>query len=1434
MNPALSVFHPSIQNWFGQHFDGPTVVQTESWPAIARGEHALITAPTGSGKTLTAFLWSLSQFASGAYPVGQTSVLYISPLKALNNDIQRNLATPLAELRSEHEFPSVQVAIRSGDTDQSQRQRMLRQPPDILITTPESLSLMLTTIKGRQALSHVRTLILDEIHSIVDNRRGAQLMVNIERLSDLAGEFQRLALSATARPLDLVADFVAGRDMRGQVRPIEIIDAPQAKELQFRVRFPAAAQDANVSGKKLWEPLSEDFRQLIDGNQSTLFFTNSRRLAEKITLKINEPAADPIAYAHHGSLAREVRNEVEQRLKGGELKAIVATNSLEMGIDVGHLDEVVLVQSPPSVASALQRIGRAGHNVNEVSLGTLYPTHAQDFLEAAVLADAIAERDLEPLQPLQAPLDVLAQIIISISATEPWPVADLYQLITRATPYANLAREQFDLVIEMLSGRYSGSRIRELKPRLTHDRIEGTVHANRGALLALYSSGGSIPDRGYFKLRHVDTGGIIGELDEEFVWEATVGDKFTLGTRHWQIHRITHNDVIVRDAPPGASTPPFWRNEFFGRSWHFSARIGTHLEQQEEALRRNARTEQQQSLESAGFESLAASELLDFLEDQRQHTDAPLPHRHHLLLELVRAGPAGYRGPDDPRQLVIHTYWGARLNQPFALALRAAWQRKYGSKLDIHADNNAVVLQCKGDPDPHDILSLVTVEQLPELLRISLESSGFFGARFRECAGRALLLTRQRFNQRLPLWMSRMQAKKLMSEVKSFSDFPVMLETWRTCLDDEFDLPHLRQVLEEIHNGTIRWTYVTTATPSPFARDLTFAQVSRYMYADDTPEGEEVSALNADLIAQAVHDQALRPLLRHAVVTQFEAKRQRHSDGYAPDSAEDWAEWLKERILLPADEFPADLQQQTFASLIKVGSKRWFTHRELVWGLHQRGLLDAAPPDNTPVVDEPRNAIQICREILSFYGPRTAEEIENLLPRVPADLLSEDETFVQGRLSDAVPADAVQWCDADNLEILLRMQRAQQRPNLNPQPATRLPAFLARLHQMGAAKGGASILFALESLRGYSAPVATWLHDLLAARIAQASSADLETAIEEYGLQWRGTGKQQIALGYREDLLNLDTDATATSNPLTALFTDPTASYSFQQLADRQSLSNTEFNESWWQAVWDGELSCDGLQPLQNAHERRYKVADLAAAQTSRRRLARAAPAWRGQWHLCPPAHSLDPLSVLEEDKELVRSLLDRYGILSRELVVREALQRYGQPWRWRHAFRALRIMELAGEVLVGQFFTELSTPQFATPAAYSLWQLLGDAQIQNGDDVFWTAAHDPVAPCGLGLDWPQIPHRRLGNYLAFHDGSLALVVGAGGRNLDYYVAPEHPQIHAINSVLAHLVDTLGQRVTILTINDTPARSSPYLAPLQVLFEVVSDHKSVGLQSRHR
>ncbi len=640
----------------------------------------MITAPTGSGKTLAAFLWAINQLVTGKIKTGFTSVLYISPLRALNNDIQRNLLRPLEELKLRFtqaglSFPEISVETRSGDTPQSERARMLRHPPEILITTPESLNLLVSSAGGRTNLKDLSCVILDEVHAVVGSKRGVYLMTAVERLVPLSGEFQRISLSATIRSPETAAQFIGGYMISGSpvqpeftARSVPVVRSQITRQYDIKVLFPEA--EIPESKGPEWTRLVTELKKVIRENRSTLLFANGRRLCERLALAINEEEETPLAYVHHGSLSREIRAEVEKKLREGELKAVVATNSLELGIDIGALDEVILIQPPPSVSSAIQRVGRAGHQVGQVCKGTIFPINPHDLLEAAVLSPLIISQDMEAINPVICPLDVLAQVIVAMVGLEKWDIDTLFAHVTASYSYRTLSREQFDLVLNMLAGRYADSQIRDLKPQISIDRLDNTVAAKKGALLSVYTSGGVIPDRGYFHLRHQESGALIGELDEEFVWEARLGQIFALGAQNWRIERITHNDVFVMPGNPSIMAAPFWKGEENHRDFHFSELIGNFLEEANDRL------------ENAGFidnlkqnflmDTAAATGLVAYLKSQKEATGCDLPHRHHIVVELVMAGTGGAA----ENQLILHTMWGNRVNRPLAMALDAAWEAK--------------------------------------------------------------------------------------------------------------------------------------------------------------------------------------------------------------------------------------------------------------------------------------------------------------------------------------------------------------------------------------------------------------------------------------------------------------------------------------------------------------------------------------------------------------------------------------------------------------------------------------------------------------------------------------------------------------------------------------------------------------------------------------
>jgi ATP-dependent helicase Lhr and Lhr-like helicase len=1423
-------FHPLLQGWFDNKYLSPTDVQQRAWPRIATGEHLLITAPTGSGKTLTAFLWSINRFVTGELATGTTRILYISPLKALNNDIQRNLITPLAEIRQHFEdagqsFPQIRVQTRSGDTDQGERRRMVRQPPEILITTPESLNLMLSSASGQSMLHNIDTVILDEIHGVVGDKRGVYLMTAVERLVPMSGEFQRIALSATVNPLETVADTVAGylRDRESYTkREVGIVRSNAEKVYDITVRYPESAATRGVDDE-LWDALVPDFVERIKQNRSTLLFVNSRAICEKITHKINNYAQHTLAYAHHGSLARDIRTDVEHRLKEGTLAAIVATSTLEMGIDIGALDEVILIQSPDSISSSIQRIGRAGHDVGAVSHCTVYPTHAQDFIEAAVLARAVLDADIEPIRTIECPLDVLSQIVISMTGTSAWDIDELYREIRRSTAYHRLSRRQFDLVVSMLSGRYADNHIRELRPKVIIDRQENTIEARKGALMTLYLSGGVIPDRGYFQLRHEDSNARIGELDEEFVWEANVGQVFSFGTQHWQVRKITHNDVVVGPGKPTTVAPPFWKSEPLSRSFHYAERVAGFLEHANDQLDDPAFADYLVS--DHRVEPPVAEQIISYLKRQREHTRCALPHRHHLLVEKVKTGPGGAAG----QQMVLHTMWGARVNRPLAMALEASWQQRFGEQPEVFVTNESLVIQLPHEMTATELLQMVSSENIEQLLRQRLEGAGFFGARFRENAGRALLLSKSRFNERKPLWMSRLQSQKLLDSVMKFHDFPILLETWRTCLHDEFDLHSLRQVLVEIETNEIVIEEINTQTPSPFAQSVAWGQINTYMYMDDQPKSSKTSNLGADLLAEVVFTPELRPTLPIGLVEEFEQRQHRLAPGYAPDSLRDLIEWVKERSFIPAVEWAAMISDMDGTDTSKLTSISNGNAEMIV------ASDDARHVSGTLAEGGDESLGTLISNWMQHYGPITQQRIQHLLG-VPTErlgtvlqLLVDDGTVVFGPLTEGI--EETQWCDANNYEFLLRLLRTRHRTSFEPLEIDRLVPFLFQWQtaETGERDDVDRLFDAMTQLRCYPAPAEQWESEFLPARLPGYQTRTLDLLFQEGDMMWLGTGPKQATFCFSEDIDLLHEEVPKVTASLPA----DTGRFDFGNLLDTSGLTAAELTEELWHDVWQSAISNDAVSTLRKGIEQGFSTPDLSTSSSGRSRRIRRGGfnQWRnaipfsGNWFRVPYSTAeIDAVERDETSRERVRLLLDRYGIVFRELVAREA-----EPFRWRAIFRSLRLMELAGEVFSGYFFKGITGPQFISPTALRRLQ-----RLRVDETIFWLNATDPLSPCGLGLEGlSNLPRRIPSNYLVFHGTRVVLVIERQGKVLDIRVPPNDPNLPKYLDVLRHLAYRSfapKRKLNIETINDEPATISAYADVLDDAFDLIRDFQSLYIQ----
>src|ERR1700761_7960715 len=955
---SLEVFTPRTQEWFTGAFAAPTAAQVQAWPAIASGEHVLISAPTGSGKTLAAFLWAIDRLAAEP-PVDdpkrrRTSLVYVSPLKALSYDVDRNLRTPLRGIGAD-----LKVAVRTGDTPQRERQQMLREAPDILITTPESLYLMLTG-QAQKLFEGTRWCIVDEIHAVASTKRGAHLALTLERLTAAAGvDVQRIGLSATQNPLEEV-----GRFMVGPHRQCRVVDTGVRKELDLEIQVPVESMvepeaTAGVGGTELdplaggeatrrsiWPAIYPELLELIKQHKSTIMFVNNRRSAERIALRLNEMAGEELARSHHGSLAREERTVVEELLKSGELPCLVATSSLELGIDMGAVDLVIQVESPKSVARGLQRIGRAGHSVGDVSRGRIFPKFRSDLLECAVVARRMREARIETTVVPRNPLDVLAQQIVAIAAAageeEPVAVDDLFALVTRTHTYAELSRGQFENVLDMLDGRYPSSEFAELRARIVWDRVAGTMRARQGARQLAVTNAGTIPDRGLFAVTLPD-GRRVGELDEEMIYEARPGQTFLLGATTWRIEEIGRDRVIVTPAPGLPGAIPFWKGDTIGRPRELGEAIG--------AFARWAVDQSPETLErDYDLDRRAAANLVEFLTEQQQATRV-VPSDRAIVVERFRDEIGDWR-------LGVLSPFGGRVHAAWSLALSARIRDQIGLESDaIYSDDGIIVHLPDAEEPPSADLVLLEPDEIEDLVVAELGSSALFGARFRENAGRALLIPRARPGKRTPLWQQRLKSQSLLEVARKYGEFPVVLETYRECLRDVLDVPGLVQLLTQLHRRELTLVEIETPTASPFASSLLFAYVATYMYEGDTPNAERRAAalsLDRDLLRELLGQEELRDLIDPGALQSVEADLQCLSEPARAANRDGLIDVLRRvgdltveeigaRVLEGLDpaKMLADLQGERRVAPVRVnGEERWIDAADA--GLY-RDALGAAP-----------------------------------------------------------------------------------------------------------------------------------------------------------------------------------------------------------------------------------------------------------------------------------------------------------------------------------------------------------------------------------------------------------------------------------------------------------------------------------------------------------
>jgi ATP-dependent Lhr-like helicase len=1419
---ALEQFSPRTREWFKAAFTEPTPAQEQAWPAIASGEHVLISAPTGSGKTLAAFLWAIDRLASQPGRVAEErggsgrggsggaerriGLVYVSPLKALSYDIDRNLRVPLRGIGAD-----LRVAVRTGDTPQRERQAMLREPPDILITTPESLYLMLTG-RAQELFAGTESCIVDEIHAVASTKRGAHLALTLERLTEAAGrEVQRIGLSATQNPLEEI-----GRFLVGPRRTCRVVDTGIRKELDLEIRVPvdsmvepdltpAAELDPLAGGeatrRSIWPAIYPELVELVNAHRSTILFVNNRRGAERLALRLNELAEHEIARAHHGSLAREERQVVEEMLKAGELPCLVATSSLELGIDMGAVDLVIQVESPKSVARGLQRIGRAGHSVGDVSRGRIFPKFRADLLECAVVARRMREGAIETTVVPRNALDVLAQQIVAIAAAapedRPVPVDDLYALVTRTHSYAELSRTQLENVLDMLDGRYPSSEFSELRARIVWDRVKGTIRARKGARQLAVTNAGTIPDRGLYSVTLPD-GRRVGELDEEMVYEARPGQTFLLGASTWRIEEIGRDRVIVTPAPGLPGAVPFWKGDGVGRPKELGEAIGAFsrwaVEQPAEVLEREY-----------DLDARAANNLVEYLREQQNATRV-IPSDRTIVVERFRDEIGDWR-------LCILSPFGGRVHAAWGLALSARIRDQLGLESDaIWSDDGIIVHLPDAEDPPGADLVMLEPDEVEDAVVAELSASALFGARFRENAARALLIPRAMPGRRTPLWQQRLKSQSLLEVAKKYGEFPIILETYRECLRDVLDVPGLVELLTALHRRELTLVEVETATASPFASSLLFDYVATYMYEGDTPNAERRAAalsLDRELLRELLGQEELRDLIDPGALEQVEDDLQFRSEIRQATSRDGLHDVLRGvgdltaaeaqlRVVegLDAARMLAELLRERRTIKVRLaGEERWIDAADA--GLY-RDALGAAPPGGLPATfleDVPDALARLVRRYAATHGPFTADDVRARYGVDCGAVLSAFERggdLIRGELRPG--GTEREWCDPEVLRRLRRASLAVLRKEVEPVDPRMLARFLPgwqgvdRHPATGA--GVDRLREVLVSLQGLAVPADVWERDVLPRRAGAYSPAWIDQLCASGELVWIGAGalgrsSGRVALYFREDLPVLgpppQKGAVPSDSPAHEAVRARLAAGAcfFTDLLVDVDLAPEEIQEALWDLAWAGEATNDAFAPLRaprltlaRAQRERGRASGRPGRFASRRRGAGASAQVQGRWSLTESLFraEVDPPA---RRRALAELLLERYGILTREQVRAE-----GVPGGFSAIYPELSQLETLGVARRGYFVEGLGGAQFALPGAVERLR----AQKDDDASPIVLAAVDPAQPYGAALAWPARPDRpdesrrptRVpGAHVVLAGGEPVLYVERGGRALQTLVSAD-------------------------------------------------------------
>jgi ATP-dependent helicase Lhr and Lhr-like helicase len=1405
---GLGRFSALTRGWFEGAFAAPTPAQTGTWNALAHHQDVLAVAPTGSGKTLAAFLSAIDRLATAppVDPKRRLRVLYVSPLKALAADIERNLRAPLAGLRAaaarlDLPLPEITVGMRTGDTPAEARRRFPRQPPDILITTPESLFLLLTS-RAREALASVDTVIVDEVHSVVATKRGAHLALSLERLDELLERpARRIGLSATVRPLDEVARFLGGP------RPVTVVAPPSQKTFDLQVVVPVESMaapeeatadpaDGDAPNRGIWPHIDERLVELVRAHRSTIVFANSRRLAERLCANLNELAGEELARAHHGSVSREQRVEIEEDLKAGRLPAVVATSSLELGIDMGAVDLVVQVEAPNSVAQGLQRIGRAGHQVGAVSRGVVLPKFRGDLVESAVVVERMRAGAIEAMRYPRNPLDVLAQQVVAMVAMDDWTVEELEALVRRSAPFAELPRSALESVLDMLAGRYPSDEFAELRPRLNWDRVEGRLAGRPGAQRLAVTSGGTIPDRGLFGVYLAggrDTR--VGELDEEMVYESRVGEVFTLGASSWRIEDITHDRVLVTPAPGQPGKLPFWHGDMLGRPVELGRALGAFLRE----LGGLAPEARLQRLAAAGLDDNAARNLVGYLDEQREATGV-LPDDRTIVVERFRDELGDWR-------VCVHSPFGAQVHAPWAQAIEARVRERLGLEVQtMYSDDGVVVRLPEADEAPPGDSILFDPDEVEDLVVGEVGGSALFASRFRECAARALLLPRRRPDRRTPLWQQRQRSAGLLQVASKYGSFPVVLETMRECLQDVFDLPGLKELMAQVGSRQVRVVEVDTPFPSPFASSLQFGYVAAFMYEGDAPLAErraQALSLDRSILAELLGRAELRDLIDQAALADLELELQlltpeRKARG--PDGLHDALRLLGDLTVQEATDRAADpaaapgwlaeLEASRRAVRLRVGGQeRWVAIEDVA---RLRDGLGAAPP-----VGVPQAFLEPVADPVGDLLARYARSHGPFLAGDPARRLGLGVAVVEQTLARLAAAGRVvqgefrpggsgrEWLDAEVLRRLRRRSLAVLRKEVEPVPQQALARFLAAWQGVGPGGPRAADLDALfrvvEQLQGAAVPASALERQVLAARLPGYHPGLLDQLSASGEVVWAGAGALGsddgwVSLYLAEGVpLLLPAPLPVELTPLAATVREALAAHGamfFRQLSDAAgSPGDGDLLLAVWELVWAGMVTNDTLAPLRALVTGGSRPASRPAPR--RRRYGRRGapvpsragpPAAAGRWSLlpgaAPPAATLaapgpaaeavpvapapTPADPTRRLHAVAEQLLDRHGVLTRGAVVAERV-----PGGFAGVYPVLKAMEEAGRCRRGYFVDGLGGAQFAAPGAVDRMRTLAEAPPEGSGReggpaggrsplTQVLAAADPANPYGAALPWPE------------------------------------------------------------------------------------------------